>query len=66
MMTLPTFVCEPARSACGGPIDLAHRRRAEGKILVGGVLADRQPTVYRRYTRWWKTIPSAEVRLLPS
>ena len=28
------------------------------------VLADRDPTVYRRYARWWATLPSAEVRLL--
>jgi hypothetical protein len=29
------------------------------------LLADRDPTVYRRYARWWSTLPSAEVRLLP-
>jgi hypothetical protein len=28
-------------------------------------LADREPTVYRRYAHWWTTLPSAEVRLLP-
>jgi hypothetical protein len=27
-------------------------------------LADRDPAVYRRYGHWWKTLPSAEVRLL--
>ncbi len=28
-------------------------------------LADRDPTVYRRYGHWWKTLPHAEVRILP-
>lgn len=28
-------------------------------------LADRQPDVYRRYARWWETLPYAERRLLP-
>lgn len=28
-------------------------------------LADRQPAVYRRYARWWETMPYAERRLLP-
>jgi hypothetical protein len=27
-------------------------------------LRDRQPDVYRRYNHWWKTLPSAEVRVL--
>jgi Winged helix DNA-binding domain len=27
-------------------------------------LAGRDPTVYRRYARWWTTLPAAEVRLL--
>jgi hypothetical protein len=27
-------------------------------------LAERDPAVYRRYTRWWTTLPTAEVRLL--
>jgi Winged helix DNA-binding domain len=27
-------------------------------------LADREPTVYRRYAHWWATLPSTEVRLL--
>ena len=29
-----------------------------------GFLADREPTIYRRYARWWTDLPSAEVRLL--
>ena len=36
----------------------------EARALVA-FLADREPTVYRRYAHWWKTLPSAEVRLLP-
>jgi hypothetical protein len=27
-------------------------------------LADRDPLVYRRYWRWWKDLPAAEVRVL--
>jgi hypothetical protein len=27
-------------------------------------LADRDPAVYRRYDRWWATLPAAEVRVL--
>ncbi len=37
---------------------------AEAQALVA-FLADRDPRVYRRYAHWWKTLPSAEVRLLP-
>jgi hypothetical protein len=37
----------------------------EARALVA-FLADRDPTVYRRYARWWAKMPSAEVRLLPS
>jgi hypothetical protein len=36
----------------------------EARALVA-FLADREPSVYRRYAHWWKTLPSAEVRLLP-
>jgi hypothetical protein len=28
------------------------------------LLAGREPTVYRRYVRWWKGLPGAEVRVL--
>jgi hypothetical protein len=39
---------------------------AEAGALLA-FLADREPTVYRRYAHWWtKGMPSAEVRLLPS
>jgi hypothetical protein len=27
-------------------------------------LADREPTVYRRYGRWWAKLPAAEVRII--
>jgi hypothetical protein len=27
-------------------------------------LADREPTVYRRYGRWWADLPAVEVRLI--
>jgi len=37
---------------------------AEARALVA-FLADREPTVYRRYAHWWTKLPSAEVRLLP-
>ena len=36
----------------------------EARALVA-FLADRDPTVYSRYSHWWKTLPSGEVRLLP-
>ena len=38
--------------------------QAEARALVA-FLAEREPTVYRRYAHWWATLPSAEVRLLP-
>ena len=37
---------------------------AEAAGLVA-FLADRDPVVYRRYRRWWQTLPGAEVRVLP-
>ncbi len=34
---------------------------------LSAFLADRDPTVYRRYRHWWtKGIPAAEIRLLPA
>jgi hypothetical protein len=36
----------------------------EARALVS-FLADRDPTVYRRYAHWWAKLPNAEVRLLP-
>jgi hypothetical protein len=38
---------------------------AEASALVA-FLADRDPTVYRRYAHWWRTLPHAEVRILPA
>jgi hypothetical protein len=37
---------------------------AEAAALVA-FLAERDPTVYRRYAHWWAKLPSAEVRVLP-
>ncbi len=37
---------------------------ADARQLVA-LLTDREPQVYHRYARWWKTLPKAEVRLLP-
>jgi hypothetical protein len=36
---------------------------AEARALMA-FLADREHMVYRRYARWWTTIPAAEVRVL--
>lgn len=36
----------------------------EARSLVA-FLAERDPAVYRRYSRWWTQLPGAEVRLLP-
>jgi len=36
---------------------------AEARALVT-FLTGREPIVYRRYAHWWKTLPSAEVRVL--
>jgi hypothetical protein len=35
----------------------------EARELVA-LLAGREPAAYRRYSRWWSTLPSAEVRVL--
>lgn len=29
------------------------------------LLADREPAPYRRYARWWSTLPDGEIRVLP-
>jgi hypothetical protein len=36
---------------------------AEARAL-SSLIADRDPTVYRRYAHWWGKLPSAEVRVL--
>jgi len=43
----------------------AWRGLADEARALAAFLADRQPQVYRRYDRWWTTLPSAEVRVLP-
>jgi hypothetical protein len=40
-----------------------HGLEAEARALIA-FLADREPTVYRRYGRWWSALSSAEVRVL--
>ena len=46
------------------PDDVWEGLAAEARSLVA-FLADREPEVYRRYDHWWRTLPSAEARLLP-
>ena len=36
----------------------------EARALLA-FLADRDPSVYRRYAHWWTKLPSAETRVLP-
>jgi hypothetical protein len=65
-------VWRPAPDANGGiEVTAFHRLDAatwdqlesEARSLVS-FLRERQPDVYRRYGHWWKTLPSAEVRML--
>jgi len=37
---------------------------AEARALMA-LLADREPSVYRRYDHWWTKLPSAKTRVLP-
>lgn len=37
---------------------------AEARELAA-FLADREPRAYRRYDRWWTTLPKADARVLP-
>ncbi|MEP7019145.1 MAG: winged helix DNA-binding domain-containing protein [Pseudonocardiales bacterium] len=46
------------------PDDVWAGLAAEASSLVE-FLADREPTVYLRFARWWAGLPSAEVRVLP-
>jgi hypothetical protein len=41
------------------------RLATEARALVA-LLADREPGVYRRHARWWTSLPSAEIQVLPS
>lgn len=38
---------------------------AEARSLLA-LRADRDPRVYRRYDRWWTTLPGVDVRVLPA
>lgn len=40
-----------------------HGLEVEARALAA-FLAEREPAVYTRYGHWWKTLPSAEVRVL--
>ena len=42
---------------------LVIRRNSD---VLPTLLVDREPAVYGRYAHWWSTLPSAEVRVLPS
>ncbi len=46
------------------PVEAWEGLATEARALLA-LLADREPQVYRRYDRWWTTLPSAEVRVLP-
>lgn len=46
------------------PDDAWEGIAAESRSLVA-FLGDREPTIYRRYDYWWRTLPSAETRILP-
>ncbi len=75
---LPTLLVDGYVAGVWRPVDggieaTAFRRlsadawaglEAEAAALIA-FLADRDPTVYRRYARWWSTVPGAEVRRLP-
>lgn len=45
------------------PLDRAAWSALEAEAHgLQALLADREPTVYRWYRRWWDTVPGAEVR----
>ena len=46
------------------PADAWAGLAGEAAALVA-FLADRQPDVYRRYARWWESLPATERRVLP-
>ncbi len=45
--------------------DTWHQLDAEAQTLTA-FLADREPTVYRRYARWWEALDATDIRILPS
>ncbi|HEX8079978.1 MAG TPA: winged helix DNA-binding domain-containing protein [Jatrophihabitans sp.] len=46
--------------------DQAWQGLADEARQLTAFLADRDPAVYRRYSRWWDALPSAEVITLPA
>ena len=50
-----------------GPVDDEAWRQldTEAQALVS-FLADRDPSVYQRYARWWGSLPGGETRVLPT
>jgi hypothetical protein len=46
------------------PDDVWEALATEARSLVA-LLADREPAVYRRYQRWWSTLPVEQVGVLP-
>ena len=46
------------------PDEVWSELAGEARSLVA-LLADREPTAYRRYGRWWPTLPVDEIRVLP-
>ena len=75
--TLPTLLVDGYVAGVWRPVDggieatAFHRLsddawaglEAEARALIA-FLADRDPTVYRRYGRWWDKLPAVEVRVL--
>jgi hypothetical protein len=52
-------------TAFHGLDDGAWHGLAEEARALCRFLAAREPTVYRRFARWWRDLPAAEVRMLP-
>jgi hypothetical protein len=47
------------------PAEVWNALEGEAQLL-GMMLADREPGVYRRYDHWWKHLPDCETRVLAS
>jgi hypothetical protein len=75
---LPTLLVDGYVAGVWRPVDggieatVFHRLSKEAwrgleveAVALVKFLADRDPTVYRRYAHWWAKLPSAEVRVLP-
>jgi hypothetical protein len=74
---LPTLLVDGLVAGVWRPLDSGieatafHRLSKTVWAALGGeaqalvrFLADREPAVYRRYARWWTSLPGAEVRVL--